>query len=75
MSDKTKNISISVPESLVEEVSRTCFPLDVSASKFFSMAAFLFLPIFKEHPTIVNFTEMEKVNQYYKAISDLERNE
>ena len=75
MSDKTKTISISVPESLAEEISKTCFPLDVSASKFFTTAAFMLLPLFKAHPGIVQFYEFEKVKQYYDAVSENKEND
>jgi hypothetical protein len=61
MADKSHSISITLPESVHQELKDFSFQQDCSASHVIATALTLAMPLLKEHPVQLKFMEFETV--------------
>ena len=61
MADKSHSISITLPESIYQQLKDFTFTQDTSASHVIATALTLSLPTLKEHPIQLKFIEFETV--------------
>lgn len=64
-SDKTRTISITLPESEIEELKDLSLALDASASHILHTCFFLMKSTLKNVPTLIKAYENHKVFQHY----------
>ena len=65
MADKSKQKSISLPESVMDDLARFCFEHDTTASHVIAVALSLSMPALKAHPLLLKFIEFEQVKQCF----------
>jgi metal-responsive CopG/Arc/MetJ family transcriptional regulator len=65
MADKTVSISITMPESLYNELNALACDLDVSRSHVIGHSLLIQMPVLKKHPMLIKFAEFEAVTQHF----------
>lgn len=69
MADKTATMSITMPESIANELKDLAFDTEQSRSAIITHCLAMHLPVLRKHPMLIKYCEFEAVTQHFSGSS------